>query len=67
MSEKKHRPSKDVQQEYQNLVFKAGNLQYAISQNRKDLEAMNNQLRDLTLEYVSAQEAEKTAPKETNE
>ncbi len=63
MSEEKKpaRSTQEIQQEYQNLAFKAGNLQYAIVSQEKDLALLNEQLRNLNFEFVSARTAEDAA------
>lgn len=53
------RTTQEIQTEYQNLAFKAGNLQFAIFQQQKDLDLINQTLRELNFEYVSASEAAK--------
>lgn len=64
MSEaKKHRPTQEIQAEYQQLAFKAGNLQYAIVENGKDLSLINSTMRDLNLEFAASKAAEDTASK----
>lgn len=69
MSEKVKRSIADIQQEYQNTCLRAGHLQYQISAFQKDLDIVNNQLRDLNLEAaaIKAEEdkaAAEAAPKE---
>ena len=59
--EKKSRSTQEIQAEYQQLAFKAGNLQYAIGQQKKDLELINDQLRDLNFEYTAAKNLEEAA------
>lgn len=58
------RSVQEIQQEYQNLAFKSGNLQYEISQKKKDLDLLNSSMRDLNFEYIAAKEAEDAKPKE---
>lgn len=65
--EKKPRSSAEIKQEFQGLSFKAGNLQYAIREQQRDLEMINNQLRDLSFEYTAADNAEKEAAKKAAE
>lgn len=60
MSESK-KSSQSIQQEYNQLAFRAGNLQYAIRENSKDLDLLNSQMRDLSLEYISVQAEEQKA------
>ncbi len=50
--------SRALQEEYQQLAFRAGNLQYSIEENKKDLALINSQMRDLALEFISAQARE---------
>ncbi len=50
--------SQALQGEYQQLAFRAGNLQYSIEENKKDLALINSQMRDLALEFISAQARE---------
>ena len=63
MSEQvKPRTSASIQEEYANLAFKAGNLQYEIVERNSNLVMVNNTLRELSLEYTRVKEAEdKTA------
>ena len=56
-----HRSTKDINQEYQNLAFKSGGLQYEIDCKKRDLSLINDTLRSLASEYVSAQSAEAAA------
>ena len=51
------RPASEIQQEYQNLAFKAGNLQYELSQKTKDLAIINEELCKLSMEYVASSQA----------
>lgn len=60
MSEKS-RTTQEIQSEYQQLAFKAGNLQYAIAEQTKDLGLLNTQLRELNFEFVASQAKEKAA------
>ena len=64
MSDKPARSVAEIQQEYQNLAFRAGNLQYEICQKNKDLDLINDTLRSLSFEFVAAQEAAKAAEKQ---
>lgn len=65
MSEDKKAPrsTQEIQQEYQNLAFRAGNLQYELSQKGKDLTLINDQMRNLNFEFISSKEAEDAAAK----
>ena len=63
MSEQKKRTLNDVQQEYVNLCTRAGDLQYKIQAFKKDLEVLNNQLRELNFEAVKIQQEEAAAKK----
>lgn len=59
------RATKDIQLEYQNLAFKAGNLQYELFSKTLDLKQLNEQMRELNFEYVEAknrEDAAKAAP-----
>lgn len=69
MSEEKksHRETKAIQQEYGNLAFQAGNLQYEIVQKNKDLAILNNAMRDLNFEFIASKEAEDAAAKQAAE
>lgn len=52
MDEKKEkRTSASVAQEYNNLAFKAGNLQYSIREQQRSLDSINQTMLDLTLEF----------------
>ncbi len=62
MSETK-RTAAEIKSEYTNLAFKAGNTQYAIAENQRDLAMINTQMRDLSLEYTAATNAEAEAAK----
>ncbi len=61
MSEENKRTSKAIEQEYQNLTFKSGSLQYEISCKTKDLNLINDTLRSLASEYVATKQAEDAA------
>lgn len=61
------RKSEEVLNEYNNLAFKAGNLQYQISQFTKDLDLINNTLRDLNLEFNQIQKNEAEVAKKIEE
>lgn len=70
MSEEQQKPSRsshDVQQEYAKLCSQAGHLQYQISVFDKDLEVLNNTLRELNFEYAAAQRREVEAAKPAEE
>lgn len=56
------RSTKEINQEYQNVAFKSGGLQYEIDCKKRDLAAINDTLRGLASEYVTAQAAEAAAP-----
>lgn len=53
----------EIQTEYQNLCLKAGHLQYQVYTFGKDLDMVNQELRDLNLEAaaIKAQEAKAEA------
>lgn len=53
------RTSKHIEQENLQLTVKSGQLQYAIRQSTKDLEAINNRMGDLALEYVAVTNQER--------
>lgn len=57
--EKKLRPVAEIQAEYQNLCTKAGHTQYQIITLSKDLDLLNETLRNLNLEAAAAYKAEK--------
>lgn len=61
--ENKKRSLQDIGQEYQQLAFKAGNLQYAISEQTKDLGLLNSQMRDLNFEFNKVKAQEEAAAK----
>lgn len=65
--EKKSRTIQEIQQEYQNLCARAGHLQYTIKCTAEDLHQVNEQLKDLNLEAVSAKEAPKQEEPKTEE
>lgn len=54
----KPRTSGDIQNENAHLTYKAGQVQYVIRQNQKDLDMINDRLRDLALEYVQVKAKE---------
>lgn len=57
------RSTAEIQQEYQNLAFRAGNLFYELSQRTNDLDLLKVAMRDLNFEFIAAKEAEaKAAP-----
>ncbi len=53
------RSTAEIKAEYANLVGKAGQLQYAISEQQRDLTMTNLSLRDLSLEFTASDNAEK--------
>jgi hypothetical protein len=53
-SAKPPRSPQEIQQEYQNLCLKAGDLQYKIVQSQKDLSLVNDAIRELNFEYATA-------------
>lgn len=57
--QKKDRSVQDCQNDYQNMCLKAGHLQYQIFTLKKDLELVNESLRDVNLEAagIKAKEA----------
>ena len=57
----KPRTSTEIQQEYNNLAFKAGNLQFELSERNKGLAMINQTLYDLSDEFVKAKAAENKA------
>lgn len=65
MSDKKPpRSTNDIKQEYTNLCLRAGNLQYELECKKTDLNTLNEQLRQLNSEYISASNTEAEAAKE---
>lgn len=60
-SEKKVRTVPEIQNEYQGLCLRAGHLNYQIYALSKDLDMVQNSLRDLNIEAATAQAAEKAA------
>lgn len=65
MSQK--RSMEQIQQEYQGLCLRAGDIQYRLSVMAKDLEEINKQLRDLNLEAASVKAEEAKASEEKKE
>lgn len=55
----------EIQQEYQNLCLKAGQLQYQVYTFSKDLEMVNKELRDLNLEAAAVNAAQEAAKANT--
>lgn len=56
--EKKSRTVAEIQQEYQGLCLRSGHLQYQINTLSKDLDLLNNTMRDLNFEASAVQQAE---------
>lgn len=52
------RTSDQVLKEYNNLAFKAGNLQYTVFETQREITAINETLRSLALEYNKVKSAE---------
>lgn len=68
MSLKEPRPIDEVQKEYQALCVRAGHIQYQIFALGKDLEVLNETLRDLNLEAAASQQSQPAAePTKTEE
>jgi predicted nucleic acid-binding Zn-ribbon protein len=65
--QKPARTMADVQQEYQNLCAKAGQAQYQIAILSKDLEMLNDALRDLNVEAATIQMQQSQAAKKAAE
>ncbi len=63
MSDKPKRTVAEIQQEYQGCCVKAGHCQYQLYTLEKDLEMINNTMRDLNLEAAASQAAEQEAKK----
>lgn len=57
--EKPKRTVAEIQQEYGQLCTRAGHVQYQLHAHSKDLELINQTLRDLNFEAASAQADEK--------
>jgi hypothetical protein len=57
----KVRTSADVQTEYNNLAFKAGNLQYELFEREANLKSINETLRSLAQEFMKLKTTEKAA------
>lgn len=64
MSDKKHRPLEEIQNQYAELSFKAGTLQYQVFTLGKDLGLINDQMRDLNFEAAAALAAEPAVSEE---
>lgn len=62
---KKKRTVEELQQEYANLCARAGHLQYQVYTLSKDLEIVNQTMRDLNFEAAAAKQAEEAAKKES--
>lgn len=56
--EKKVRSMEEIQREYTDLCVKAGNLQYQIKVLSKDLDIINETMKDLNLEAGAVKAAE---------
>lgn len=61
MSDKKPRSIPEIQVEYQNLCLKAGQLQYQVAALNKELEIVNDAIRDLNFEAAASKKAEDDA------
>lgn len=69
-TQNKTRTVPEIQQEYTSECTRAGHLQYQIVTLSKDLDMLNDHLRDLNLEAAAAQakaNAESSAPAEKGE
>lgn len=62
--EKSKRTVAEIQQEYGNLCTRAGHVQYQLDAHTKDLQMINQLLRDLNFEAAAAQADEKQAAQE---
>lgn len=60
MSDNK-RTSEVIVSEFNNLAFKAGNIQYEVHEKSKELTMINSTLRSLTLEYNKVKADEQAA------
>jgi septation ring formation regulator EzrA len=60
------RTVEEISQEYSRLCAKAGHCQYQIETLKKDLEMINQTLRDLNLEAAKAKEAAEKAKETSN-
>lgn len=58
MSDKPKRSVEEIQQEYARVCTRAGHTQYQLYTLQKDLELINNTLRDLNIEASSAPKVE---------
>lgn len=67
MSQTLTRSTREIQAEYSNSCLKAGNLQYELVCKNKDLDILNERLRDLNFEYVAAQNLEAEVAKKVAE
>ena len=56
VDEKKQRTFDEIQAEYASLCTRAGHIQYQVFALNKDLELLNNTLRDLNLEGATAKQ-----------
>jgi len=57
----------EIQQEFTNLCAKAGHLQYQVFTYSRDLETLNNQMRDLNFEAAALNAKEAQNKENTNE
>lgn len=57
-SEATKRTSEEVLKEYNNLAFKTGNLQYTVFETNREIAALNDTLRSLSLEFTKLKTAE---------
>lgn len=58
------RPLREIEQEYGQLVQRAGQIQYQIDTQQRDLKALNDTLRDLNQEAYAVKQAEAKAEAE---
>lgn len=63
----KTRTTKDIQEEFNNLAFRAGHLQHDIFNKEKDLKVFNDTLQSLQLEYNQVKQQEDSVVKALSE
>lgn len=61
------RSSQQLQGEFQQLALRAGSIAYAIKENQRDLDLIQGQMRDLSLEFVTVKSREEEEAKKSAE
>lgn len=64
MSDKQSRPLEEIEKEYNQLLHKAGYVQYQLHVAQRDLEVVNAALRDINFEAIKVQKEAAEAKEE---